>query len=53
MKKYAKLFVAVSGVLVVLGEALSDGAISGQETLSLVVALGVALGVYRVPNKVA
>lgn len=50
MKKYAKAFVAASGVLIVLGEALSDGALSGQEGLSLLVALGVAFGVYRVPN---
>lgn len=53
MSKYAKFFVAASGVLVVLGEALSDGSVSGQEGLSLIVAVGVALGVYRVPNKVA
>jgi hypothetical protein len=51
LSKYRKAFVGASGVLVVLGEALSDGAVSGQEALSLVVALSVAFGVYGVPNK--
>ena len=52
MKKYSKAFVAASGVLLVLANVLSDGAISADDGLQVLVALGVALGVYRVPNKI-
>lgn len=53
MQKYAKALAGLSGVLIVLGEALRDGSVSGQEGFSLLVSLGVAFGVYRVPNKAA
>jgi hypothetical protein len=51
--KYRKGLIGAAGVLVVLGEALTDASISGQEGLSIAVAVLVALGVYQVPNKAA
>lgn len=50
MKKYSKGLVALSGVLVVLGHALTDGQIEANEVPELLIAVGVAFGVYRVPN---
>jgi len=50
MNKYRKGLVAAAGVLAVLSKALTDGAVDGSEMLEIALALGVAFGVYRVPN---
>lgn len=53
MSKYRKGLIAASGVLLVLGEALADGALGSGDLVNLVSAAAVAFGVYRVPNKTA
>lgn len=53
MSRYAKAFVAASGVLIALGEALSNGSIDTADVGQIVGAIAVAYGVYRVPNKPA
>ena len=50
MKKYRKALVAASGVLIALGEALSDGAVDGQDSLQIVAAIALAVGVWGVRN---
>lgn len=52
LKRYRKAIVGVSGVLIVIGESLRDGEISGGEGFNIAVAVAVAFGVYRVPNDV-
>jgi hypothetical protein len=51
MKKYSKALVAASGVLIALGEALSDGSFDATDIAQIAGAALVAFGVYRVPNK--
>lgn len=52
MARYRKLFVAVAGLLVLLGqEFLTPDHI--ELAVEVVVALGTALGVYAVPNEQA
>lgn len=48
---YAKTVVAVGGIVVMLGKALLDGAITGDEAVQIGTAVLVALGVYAKPNK--
>lgn len=50
-KKYRKAIVAAAGVGVVVCKALVDGQITPDEVLGVIVAVGVAVGVYQVPNK--
>lgn len=50
---YAKAIVACAGVAVVLAQVVSDGQVSLDEAKELAVAVGVATGVYAVPNKTA
>jgi hypothetical protein len=52
LTKYRKALVAASGVLIVVGRAIADASISASEAADIILALGVALGVYRVPNEV-
>lgn len=47
VKKYAKFVVAVAGAVVVLGNQVA----AGHVEIEAVIALLVAAGVYRVPNK--
>lgn len=49
---YAKAVVAVCGIVVMAAKALADGHLTGDELLQIGTAVAVALGVYRVPNKV-
>lgn len=51
VKKYAKFFVAASGVLIALGNALTDGSIQQGDLLDILTAAAIAFGVYRVPNR--
>lgn len=51
MGRYAKFVVAGGAAIVVLGKALADGAVSGEEVWEIVLAVGAALGVYAVPNR--
>lgn len=54
LKEIAKAVVAVLGVLVVVGNGLADdGHLSVDEIVAIATALGVALGVYTVPNRPA
>lgn len=48
---YAKAVVAVAGVVLLIGKALVDGVLTGDEVQAVVIAAGVALGVYSAPNK--
>jgi hypothetical protein len=48
---YAKLVVAVGGVVIMLAKALVDGNFSTDEMMQVAIAAGVALGVYHIPNK--
>ncbi|MBB5130549.1 hypothetical protein HNP84_000237 [Thermocatellispora tengchongensis] len=49
--KYWKSILATTGAVVVAGEAVvSDGVITGNEWVNLVIALATAVGVYLVPN---
>ena len=51
LKRIAKAVVAVCGVLVVAGQGLlDDGSLSTDEIFAIATAVGVALGVYQVPN---
>lgn len=50
MNQYRKAFVAASGVLVALGEALSDGSLDMTDGMQILGAIALAYGVYRVPN---
>ena len=50
MKNYRKALVAASGVLIAVGEAARDGAISSGEAFTIVTAIGVAIGVWGVRN---
>ena len=50
MSKYRKAFVAASGVLVALGEALSDGSIDMGDSGQILAAVAIAFGVYQVKN---
>lgn len=50
MNKYRKAFVAASGVLIALGEALSDGSLDMTDGMQVLGAIALAYGVYRVPN---
>jgi hypothetical protein len=52
LSKYSKFFVALSGVLLAAGEALSDGSVDATDAAQVVGAALIAFGVYRVPNKV-
>lgn len=51
IQSVAKAVVAVAGFLVVAGGMVVSGHFDGDSLLAAGVALGVALGVYRVPNK--
>lgn len=51
MKRYSKAIVAVSGVLIAIGEAGRDGSLDQADVFGIILALGVAFGVYRIPNK--
>lgn len=51
MGRYAKAVIAAGAAIGVLGLALADGTISGDEVWQIVIAVGAALGVYRVPNR--
>lgn len=53
MGKYTKFFVALGAALAVLATALSDGAVSGTEGISVALAFLGALGVYQLPNQPA
>lgn len=49
--KYAKFVIAAGACATVLGHAMIDGILTGEEAFNvLLTALG-ALGVYQVPNK--
>ncbi len=48
---YAKAIVAFGGVVLLLAKALSDGVLSQDDIAEVVGAIGVAYGVWRVPNK--
>lgn len=50
LRKYRKGVVALAGVLVVLGGALTDGAVTADEVTDILIAIGVACGVFAVPN---
>ena len=50
MSKYRKAIVAVAGVLVVLGNVLSDGSLTLEEGVLLATSALAAFGVYQVPN---
>jgi len=50
MLKYKKAIVAVSGVFAVLGTILADGSVGGSESIALVSAIFVAVGVYYAKN---
>jgi uncharacterized membrane protein len=51
MGKYAKFIVAAGAAIGVLGLALADGTVSGDEVWQIVLAVGGALGVYATPNR--
>lgn len=54
LQSIAKAIVALAGVLVVVGNGLADdGSLSVDEIVSIGTAVGVALGVYQIPNKPA
>lgn len=53
MSKYRKAVVAAAGVFTVLGSVLADGSLSLEDGSAVAFALVAAVGVYRVPNKVA
>lgn len=48
---YAKAVVAVCGVVVLAAKAVADGVVTQDEVVAVVTAVGVAVGVYQVPNK--
>ena len=48
---YAKAVVAVGGLVVLVAKALVDGVLTGDEMAAIGIAVAVALGVYKVPNK--
>lgn len=49
---YWKTVVAVIGAVVVVAKAVvTDDVVTAQETVEMVIAVLVALGVYSVPNK--
>lgn len=48
---YAKAVVAVVGVVALVAKSLVDGVLTSDEIVSIGVAIGVAFGVYQVPNK--
>lgn len=50
---YAKAAVAVLGVAMVTAKALADGELTMDEVTEIAIAIGVASGVYAVPNKPA
>lgn len=51
IQPYAKTAVAVGGIVVLVGRAALDGAISSEELNEILLACGIGFGVYRVPNK--
>lgn len=52
IQKIAKAVVAVVGVIIVVANGLvDDGRLTTDEIVAIGTAIGVALGVYRVPNK--
>lgn len=52
LKSVAKAAIAVAGVVIVAAQGLvDDGSLTTDEIVAIAVAVGVAAGVYRVPNK--
>jgi len=48
---YGKFVAAVGGVVVIVGEAVSDGAVSQGEGLTIASAIAAAYAVYKVRNR--
>jgi hypothetical protein len=51
MSKYRKTIAALGGFFGVLAASLADGAISGSEATSIVLAAAGVVAVYAFPNK--
>ena len=51
LSRYRKFVVALAAALGVLGSALSDGAVTMEESVAVVLAFLGAVGVYQLPNE--
>ncbi len=50
LSPYAKSVVAVLGILILIANAVVDGVFTQDELIAILTAIGVAIGVYQVPN---